>query len=1185
MLFSPTRSSQRWHHSLALVGLCTVLLGGASSVSLAQPMLIAQSTSRSPESVTGALTPTSPVLEDNGSYYAPHTFDGRADEILTIDLISDEFDAYLILQSPTGEMIAQDDDGAGGTNARIVMTLPITGSYTLLVNSYEPGETGAYRLEWQTATATEQDLAQATQLNQQVDELYQAGRYAEAIPLAEQALTIRETALGPDHPDTATSLNNLAFLYDSQGRYGEAEPLYQRSLAIRETALGPDHPDTATSLNNLAFLYDSQGRYGEAEPLYQRSLAIRETALGPDHPDTATSLNNLAFLYDSQGRYGEAEPLYQRSLAIRETALGPDHPDTATSLNNLAFLYDAQGRYGEAEPLYQRSLAIRETALGPDHPDTASSLNNLAGLYESQGRYGEAIPLVEQVLTIRETALGPDHPDTATSLNDLAFLYDSQGRYGEAEPLYQRALAIREMALGPDHPDTATSLNNLAVLYQSQGRYGEAEPLYQRALAIREMALGPDHPDTATSLNNLAGLYTSQGRYGEAIPLYQRSLAIIETALGPDHPLTASSLNSLAGLYESQGRYGEAIPLVEQALVIRETALGPDHPDTATSFNNLAFLYDAQGRYGEAEPLYQRALTIIETALGPDHPDTASNLNNLAFLYQSQGHFQPALTYLIRGLAAEETVLSRNLVGGSDANKRDYLATMAGTANAAISLHLNHLSTDADAAHLALTTLLQRKGRILDLFTNLRAQLADDPAALALLDKLSAASGSLATLYNTPPADDLSRQEYQALLRAQMATVDDLEDQLSRRSADFAAITTSPTLAAIQTALPSETALVEFVRYRPLDSTAPAQERFGDDRYAAYILQPDGTIQGMDLGSAATIDEAVSALATSLASVDTPLGQVKAEAQALETLVMAPVRQALGTTTTIFLSPDGALNLIPFEALMDESGNYLVETYQFRYLTSGRDLMRIADTAPSDNNPAVLMGNPTYGRAGVLVAQANIDDNPNRAIDFENRIFPALPGTQVEVDLIAPLLPGPLVYTQTNATEAAIKQQAAPSILHIATHGFFEPTNDASNPLLQSGLILAGAADGQSGPDQDGILTALEVTGLDLRGTQLVVLSACQTGLGELFTGEGLYGLRRALVLAGSQSQVISLWKVSDDATQKLMVAYYQRLGSGTSRDVALRETQQAFLQDPEYAHPYYWAAFIGSGDWRPLQQ
>jgi CHAT domain-containing protein len=298
----------------------------------------------------------------------------------------------------------------------------------------------------------------------------------------------------------------------------------------------------------------------------------------------------------------------------------------------------------------------------------------------------------------------------------------------------------------------------------------------------------------------------------------------------------------------------------------------------------------------------------------------------------------------------------------------------------------------------------------------------------------------------------------------------------------------------------------------------------------------------VDLGDAADIDAAVERLAADLSTAGTPIGQVKQSAQALDALVMAPVRELLGDTTTVFLSPDGSLNLIPFEALVDESGDYLVETYQFRYLTSGRDLLRL-DLNPASGNPALLVGNPTYGRPGELIAQAD-----TRAIDFENRIFPALPGTGREVKAISDQLPDALVYSETNATEAVIKDHPQPSILHIATHGFFEASADSPNPLLQSGLILAGAAaGGQSGPDQDGILTALEVTGLDLRGTQLVVLSACETGVGELAAGEGVYGLRRALVLAGSHSQVISLWKVDDTATQELMVAYYDRLLSGTA--------------------------------------
>jgi tetratricopeptide (TPR) repeat protein len=383
--------------------------------------------------------------------------------------------------------------------------------------------------------------------------------YSDRVRAGKSADRERELALAQDYfnraielqtkfqqpEDLATSLNELATLYESIGRYAQAEPLYVRSLAIREEQLGANHPDTATSLNNLANLYRATGRYAEAEPLYVRSLAINEHELGANHPSTAASLNNLAGLYKLTGRYAEAEPLYVRSLAIKEQELGANHPDTATSLNDLALLYRATGRYAEAEPLYVRSLAIREQELGANHPDTAISLNNLALLYESAGRYAEAESLFVRSLAIKEQELGDNHPSTATSLNNLALLYKLTGRYAEAEPLYVRSLAIMEQELGANHPSTATSLNNLAILYKSTGRYAEAEPLYVRSLAIRVQELGANHPDTAASLNNLAYLYESTGRYAEAEPLYLRALAILEQSLGTNHPNTQACYQNL----------------------------------------------------------------------------------------------------------------------------------------------------------------------------------------------------------------------------------------------------------------------------------------------------------------------------------------------------------------------------------------------------------------------------------------------------------------------------------------------------------------------------------------------------------------------------------------------------------------------------------------------------------------
>jgi tetratricopeptide (TPR) repeat protein len=881
-------------------------------------------------------------------------------------------------------------------------------------------------------------LAEAERLNNQAVELYQQGKYNEAIPLAEQVLAIRKKVLGDNHPDTATSLNNLALLYKSQGRYSEAEPLYQQALAIRKQQLGDNHPDTATSLNNLAELYRVQGRYSEAEPLFKEALAISKKQLGDNHPSTATSLNNLATLYYSQGRYSEAEPLYKEALAISKKQLGDNHPDTATSLNNLALLYRVQGRYSEAEPLYKEALVIRKKQLG----------NN--------------------------------HPDTATSLNNLAFLYQSQGRYSEAEPLYKEALAIRKKQLGNNHPLTAQSLNNLAFLYQSQGRYSEAEPLYKEALAIRKQQLGDNHPSTATSLNNLATLYYSQGRYSEAEPLYK------------------------------------------EALAIRKQQLGDNHPSTATSLNNLAALYDSQGRYAEAEPFYQQALAIHKAELGDNHLSTATSLNNLAGLYQSQDDIPRAIEYLTKGLKVEEVNLSENLNIGDEKQKRDYMGKVSGTTNWVISLNLQAAPNNPEATRLALKTILERKGRILDVLTNsaqILRQQVNDPQSQALLDQFIQKQTQLANLTFQKTETIKSVEAYRQEIAKLQAENKQLEDKLSRRSAEFRNLSQPITLEGIQKLIPANAALVEIVSYQPFN---PKDDSFGIPRYAVYILYPNGEIKAKDLGEAKPIDDKLTYFRANLADANketgipnTPIPHLKESARQLDEQLMQPIRQLLGNTRTILLSPDAALNLIPFEALVDENNQYLVENYHITYLTSGRDLLRLKDKFASQQ-PPIIMADP-----------------------------------------------------------------------YIATHGFFcespklnnnQTQQNFANPLLRSGLVLAGVKISKSAGD-DGVLTALEVTSLNLLGTKLVVLSACDTGNGDISIGDGVYGLRRALVIAGSESQLLSLWKVSNKGTKDLMIAYYGRLQKGEGRSEALRQIQLEMLKSENHQHPFYWASFIPSGD------
>ncbi|GGA34740.1 CHAT domain-containing protein [Okeania sp. KiyG1] len=1044
-------------------------------------------------------------------------------------------------------------------------------------------------------------------------------KYTEAEPLLQRSIKISEKVLGTDHPDLATSLNNLAGMYRDWGKYKEAESLYQRSLAVTEKALGPDHPEVATSLNNLALLYQDQRKYKEAESLYQRSLAIKEKVLGADHLHVAVSLNNLARLYYTQGKYKEAESLYQRSLAIKEKAFGTDHSDVATNLNNLGLVYKDQGRYKEAEKLFQRSLAISEKALGNDHPKVASSLTNLAGLYHIQGKYTEAEPLHQRSLKIREKALGNDHPEVATSLNNLAGLYREQGKYTETLQLLQRSLKIREKALGTDHPYVATSLNNLAVLYIDQGNYTEAEPLLQRSLAIFEKASITDHPEVATHLNNLAELYRVQGKYTEALPRYQKSLEIFEKALGTDHPNVASSLNNLAGLYQEQGKYKEALSRYQKSLKIREKTLGADHPSVAVSLNNLARLYRDQGKYKEAEPFQQKSLAIFEKALGADHLNVATSLNSLAILYHLQGDTTSAIEYFVRGMEVEEATLTSFLTTGSESQKQASMIKLLGTTHLTIFLHLQGAPNNPDAANLALTSILRRKGRILESVTDSLQAIRDNltPENEKLLDDLATTRAQIAALiYNKP--ESIPPKQYRQQIATLKGKAEKLEVDLSLASAAFAKTNKPVTIETVQKLIPADAALVEIMQYYPYDFKAKPGEQWGEPRYAVYILHSTGAPQWLDLGTVEPIHNTISEFRDKLSEPNSSIQEV---ARTLDQQVMQPIREKLGNAKHILLSPDSQLNLIPFAALVDENNQYLIENYTITYLTTGRDLLKLDIDFPS-KQPPILVANPEYDTPGnpnsaQLVANSKRGNKkPTRDIGSslfapENLTFGTLPGTQAEAEAIAPMLSEVTLLTKSNATENALKQVNAPEILHIATHGFFlEKLKEVAppilgvgligesdfnalttsgapgkleNPLLRSGLALAGVNIRKSG-NEDGVMTALEIANLSLGGTKLVVLSACHTGVGDVNVGEGVYGLRRALAIAGSESQVISLWQVGDFATKDFMVKYYQRVLKNEGRSEAMRQTQLEMLGTEGYQHPYYWASFIPSGEWRGMR-
>jgi tetratricopeptide (TPR) repeat protein len=998
---------------------------------------------------------------------------------------------------------------------------------------------------------------------------------------------VSKRALGPEHRETADALNGLGFLFQRIGDYAKAEPPYQEALRIRRKVLGPEDPDTAESLNNLGELYQDMGESARAEPLYQEALRIRQRVLGPEHPATAQSLNNLASLYEAMGEYAKAEPLYQEAHRICQKVFGPEHSDTATSLSNLGELYEDMGEYAKAGPLLQEALRVRQKVLGPEHPDTANSLNNLASLYEAMGEYAKAEPIYLEALRIRQKVLGPENPETANSINNLALLYQDMVEYAKAEPLYQEALRIRRKVLGQEHPSTANSLNNLASLYKHIGEYAKAEPLYQEALRIRQKVSGQEHPDTATSLNNLAELYDYMGEYAKAEPLLQEALRIRQKVLEPEHRDIAESLNNLGELYEHLSEYAKAEPLYLEALRIRRKVFGPEHPDVAVGLDNLAGLYKAMGEYPKAEPLYQEALKIFEKVLGPEDPDTATCLDNLAYFEFDLGRIDEATAFARQGSATELTILSKIFSFTSEEQRLAYLDIFH-----PYSLFPFLKGTETDLA----AAVLRYKGVVLDSIVEdrLLAEASQGTEDQKLLEQLNLDKRQLGELL-LQPSQNLSAETNQRI-EALEGEVEKIESQLAQHVAGLgqARRALGVSLEQVQPVIPNDGALIEYLRFSGYLGKGKREPCYG-----AIVLFSKGAPLWIPLGKAKEIEHLVRRYGT-LVRGSPQEDDLSANLQALYEALWAPIGQALPSQTKkIIISPDGQLNFISFATLLTRDQQFLAQIYDVQYVASGRDLLR--ELKPSTVKEVMLFANPDFGLASTAMlakAEHRSSDGGSKSIrgsekrEIEDWSFGSLEGTQKERDELIKKFVGwgwtPTDFIAKEATKEALLKIHSPYILHLATHGFFakeDPTqpepaallNDGQsvikskffkNPMHRSGLALAGAQttieawkrDEVPPVENDGILTAEDVSTLDLQGTWLVTLSACDTGSGEARAGEGVMGLRRGFIQAGAQNLLMTLWPISDEVTVQIMSDFYDAAHRSGNAPEALTEVQRNWL-------------------------
>ncbi len=1047
------------------------------------------------------------------------------------------------------------------------------------------------------------------------------GDNREAQRLWSRSLEVCERSLGPDHPAVATALTGLASLHEIRGQLAEAQPLAERALAIRRKSLGPEHPETVASTRELGSLLLLRGDHAGARRQLQQALAIHRRVLGSEHPAVANSLLALARLEMALANGGRAKPLVEeaariveerhgpdhsmaaaildlradliaaplgseaesrlleRSLAIRTKAYGEDAPGVVTSLRKLASLRYRQGLVEDSRRLYVRALAVRTAAFGAGHQNTASSQHDLAGLLPGAGEFGESERLYRAALATRERVFSADHHITADTLSDLAVLVRQRGAMRESRDLTERALRIRERVFGKNHPTVALSVNNLAVLLGSLGSQGEARRLHERAIAIWESTFGRDSLHVATGLHNYASWVRSVGARDHAMKLAERALAIRERLLGRTHPETALSAQLMGQLLQDAGAFAEARTYLERTVAIRDEVLGAAHPSTAVGRHNLAAVLLQLGEHTRARDLFTGSIAVQEQIRVSDHPALSAAYGSRAWTHLALGEAAPAEADFRKALDLAESHALR-LLGARGGGRR-----VAGTQAARNQLDA-WLSACESLGHTGYAEVLRLKGLTARVAEREQSLLrGGDTQVAAVLRELESVDRKLATITNAfpgPTASAASRTLWRAEYGKAAAECERLRLAVGKRFPTERDAAHARDVPALQARLPRGTALLDFLRT--------------SDTYVVWVVTRAGSETRVALGPAAEIDTAAQTFVDSVS--DPGAKDWGKDSRALGALIVNRIAGHLPSgVRRLIVSPDSVLSSVPFGLLPGtEAGRFLGEQFQVVRATSAHRLMAQAERSTAGVG-ALLLGGVDFGKAPAPSRARRHADRQRRSR------FATLPATRVEIaELAAQLGKNSTKLTGMDASEASLREHVqGRRVVHLATHGYAQadrlaalrrlrPAADWStsteerhlasptDPMTLFGLALAGANNAGTGGD-DGLLSALEASHLDLRATELVVLSACDTAGGVAENGEGVSGLVGAFQLAGAQQVIASLWRVDDEATRRLMSAFYRawvpRGGKPAHAATALREAQSVVRKDPKWAHPYYWSPWV----------
>jgi CHAT domain-containing protein/tetratricopeptide (TPR) repeat protein len=1059
--------------------------------------------------------------------------------------------------------------------------------------------------------------------------------HEETLGLAKSALRIKESRYGTESAELATSLLNLSDVLVAAIDFNQAIAAARRAVSLIERSAGTGSIDATAALCHLGATLANARRDDDAFKTLEQCLSMRERALAPTDTDIARTLEDLGFVLQRKGDYREAGAVLRRAQKIQE-ASSSKHPTFVRTLNLVAEQLWFEGHLLESKEVSEQAVELAERTLRSDHPTLALSLRSLGATLGDLGDQRRSLELKKRALAIAERNFGANHPVLAEYFHSLGMAELAHGDYSAARLHFQQALSIYAARYGESHELVATGYTVMALADARLGDYVNAGREQSLAVAIHSRVGGPNHPFVAIALHQLATVYLEQGSPARALPLLERALAIRENNLGPQHRDVARTLADLATALMQMGRPAAAQQLAARALHIWDKLDAPEAPEYARILSLYAKLQLARGDSAKARDYYERALAIRERVVGRSHPLYAEAQSGLALALAAAGDRSEALSTASAAEATGREHLSLMLRSLPEREALNYAAVRP----RGLDLVLSLTASVPDAASMALDGLIRSRALVLDEIAARQGGEHSGDEGTNPRATLLSAQQHLANLIVRGPGQ-LSPAEYQALVDAARRESERAEHALAEASAEFRAARSRAEigLEQVSIALPDSGALVSFTRYQ--------RNVFGDSSsaprtipsYAAFVLRRDEPPAVIQLGSTRTIDTLVSRWradisAEVLTDAKTPPVETRSSRQsgaALRRRIWDPLIPYLGGSERVFIVPEGALSLAPFAALPVGQRSYLLETGPIiHYFTAERDLVPPAEIQITGQG-LLAVGGPSFDDTSMfrsrpkLLIRSNTSNvasppgsNPQTCGTLQSARFQPLDGTLAEVQDLSAVWKGAAateadaarLLVGRDATETRFKREApGRRVLHLATHGFFlngtcsaqpsgtraiggistaEKTPRLENPLRLSGLALAGANRRElAGPNEDeGVLTAEEVASLNLDGVQWAVLSACDTGVGEIKAGEGVFGLRRAFQVAGARTVIMSLWSVDDEATRAWMRALYEaRFGKKLSTADAVRAANLAVLRGRrakgEGTHPFYWAAFVAVGDWR----